>query len=286
MGETILNYLWQALSATFLQILILLGPGLVLTVILNYETAFVQNRAVNSIGRGWYLGLFGWLGTIIHELGHALFCLIFLHKITKLELFHPDPETGTLGYVAHAYNRANIYQLVGNFFIGIGPILLGMGVISLIAFWLLGLNPFSLGNDFSFPVSQLNSWEAFKGLFQGLWNASVNLFAEIFSIQHLSSWQLYVFIYLVFAIGSSITLSPPDIKTALGGFIAIVVVILLFNLATMWAGNYLSNMISRIAGYYALFYTIAFLIMLINLIVVFLLLLPAFMMKKKPARAA
>ena len=35
MFESILSYLWEALSATLIQILILLGPGLLLAIILN-----------------------------------------------------------------------------------------------------------------------------------------------------------------------------------------------------------------------------------------------------------
>jgi hypothetical protein len=158
MVESILSYLWQALSATLIQLLILLGPGLVLTLILNFETRFIENRAVSTMGRGWYLGLCGWLGTIVHELGHAFFCVIFGHKITDMKLFSPNPETGALGYVKHTYNRKNIYQLVGNFFIGIGPILLGTVVIFLLAYWLLNLNPFDTRSYFSFASSQLNSW--------------------------------------------------------------------------------------------------------------------------------
>ena len=143
MVELILSYLGQALAATFIQILILFTPGLLLTLILHFETGFIQHRTINTLGLRWYLGLFGWLGTIIHELGHALFCLIFRHKITEMKLLDPDPETGTLGYVRHSYDPKNIYQLVGNFFIGIGPILLGTAVIFLLCYWLLGLNTFN-----------------------------------------------------------------------------------------------------------------------------------------------
>ena len=85
MVESILSYLWAAILASLIQICIFLIPGLVLTLIMNYVSTFVQRRALLTIGKGWYLGLFGWLGTIIHELGHAVFCLIFRHKITTLK---------------------------------------------------------------------------------------------------------------------------------------------------------------------------------------------------------
>jgi len=285
MVNSILTYVWQALSATLMQILILLVPGLVLTLILNFETAFIQRRAVDSIGRGWYLGLFAWLGTIVHELGHAIFCIIFGHKITDMKLFSPDTETGRLGYVKHSYNPRNIYQLVGNFFIGIGPILLGTTVIFLLAYGLLGLNPFNTSSYFSFDSSQLNSWEAFRELFQNLWNSSGHLFLEIFSWEHISSWQLYAFIYLVFAIGSSITLSPSDIKSALVGFIVIVVLVFILNMATVWAGNFVSNAVIGIAGYYALIYTVVFMIILVNIAVGLLILMPLSLLRSNRSKA-
>ena len=286
MVELILSYLWQALSSTLFQILILLGPGLLLTLILNFETRFIENRAVNTLGRGWYLGLFGWLGTIVHELGHAIFCIIFGHKITDMKLFSPDPETGTLGYIKQSYNRTNIYQLVGNFFIGIGPILLGTAVVFILTYCLLGFNPLNTSSYFNLASSQLNSWDTFRDVFQSLWNSSGHLFLEIFSWQHLSSWQLYAFIYLVFAIGSSITLSPPDIKAALGGFAVIAILIFILNLATVWAGNFVSNIVIGIAGYYALFYTILFLIILVNIAVALLIFLPLSMVRSNHSKAS
>jgi hypothetical protein len=285
MVESILSYLWQALFTTLIQILILLGPGLLLTLIVNFETRFIQNRAIGTLGRGWYLGLFGWLGTVVHELGHAIFCIIFGHKITDLNLFNPDPETGTLGYVKHSYNRANLYQLVGNFFIGIGPIILGTAVIFLLSYWLLGLNPFNLAGNFNAAPTQLNSWDAFGKLFQSLWNSSGHLLNEIFSWQHISSWELYAFIYLVFAIGSSISLSPPDIKAAAGGFVVIVILVFIFNLATVWAGNFVADFVIRITGHYVFFYTITFVILLTNIVVALVVLLPLSLLRLNHSKA-
>ncbi len=274
MIESILSYLWAATLASFTQISIFLIPGLVLTLIMNYVSTFVQRRALLTIGKGWYLGLFGWLGTIIHELGHAVFCLIFRHKITTLKLFDPDPETGTLGYVEHAYDSSSIYQLVGNFFIGIGPILLGTAIIYLLLYFLLSLNPLRLVDNFSITSSHIYSWDVLSQIFQTFWTSSTNLLSEIFSWHNLSTWQLYVFIYLAFTIGSSITLSPSDIKGSLKGLIVILIVIFIFNLATVWAGDLTSNIFIGTVSYFLVFYIAMFLILLLDILVSILLLLP------------
>ncbi len=274
MVESILAYLWAAVLATLIQLGIFLVPGLVLAFIMNYAAGFVECRALATMGRGWYLGLFGWLGTLVHELGHAIFCLIFRHKITDMKLFDPDPDTGTLGYVEHSYNPTNVYQLAGNFFIGLGPILLGTAIIYLLFYWLLGLNLFKLSGDFQIASSHIELWAIVWQTVQNLWISSISLLGGVFSWHNLITWQLYAFIYLAFAIGSSITLSPPDIKVALKGFSVILVLVFVFNLATVWTGDFTSHIVTGTAGYFRVFYAAMFLTLFLNIIVAVLVLLP------------
>jgi len=234
--------------------------------------------------KGWYLGLFGWLGTIIHELGHAIFCLIFRHKITTLKLFEPDPETGTLGYVEHTYDSSSLYQQVGNFCIGIGPILLGTALIYLFLFLLMGLNPLKFAADVSITSPNIYSWNVLTQILQILWTSSTSLISEIFSGNNLSTWQLYVFIYLAFAIGSSITLSPSDIRGALKGLSVILILFFIFNLATVWAGDLTSNIFKGTISYFLVFYISMFLILLMDIFVSFVLLLPLSLMTRHSKR--
>ena len=284
MVEAVLSYLWAAILASLTQIGIFLVPGLVLTLIMNYASTLMQRRALATIGKSWFLGLFGWLGTVIHELGHAFFCLIFRHKITAMKLFDPDPETGTLGYVEHTYDSSNIYQLAGNFFIGIGPILLGTALIYILLFLLLGLNPFNFVTNVDLAMPHIYSWGILTTIFQTFWTSSTGLISEIFSGNNLSTWQLYVFIYLAFVIGSSITLSPSDIKGTLKGLSVILILVFIFNLATVWAGDLTSNIFKGTISYFLVFYISMFLILLMDIFVSFVLLLPLSLMTRHSKR--
>jgi hypothetical protein len=284
MTESILSYLWSAVLASLLQIGIFLLPGLLITLLMNYVSTKLQQRAVGIIGRGWFLGLFGWLGTAVHELGHAFFCLVFGHKIVKISLFEPDPETGTLGYVEHTYEPTNIYQMVGNFFTGIGPILFGTALIYLALYLLLSINALSFVQNISIGSATIYSWDVPFQTLQTLWQSSTSLISAIFTGGNFSSWQLYVFLYIAFCIGSFITLSPPDIKGSLKGMGVILVLILVFNLATVWIGDVTSNIFLATISYYLVFYTALFLILMMDIAVSLVLLLPlSFVQQKQSA---
>jgi hypothetical protein len=248
-------------------------------VVVNYASTLLQRRALLTIGRGWYLGLFGWLGTIIHELGHAFFCIFFRHKITEMKLFDPDPETGTLGYVQHTYEPSSPYQTAGNFFVGIGPILMGVALIYLALFLLLRLNPFHFVVNSGLPSSGIYSWNVLYQVLQSFLTSSQNLVSGIFAAHNFATWQLYLFVYLTFTIGSSIILSPSDIKGALKGLSVILILVFIFNLATVWAGDFTGDIFTTTLSYFLIFY-IAFLLILLMDIGVFILLLPFSLLRR------
>jgi hypothetical protein len=279
------TYLWETTLVSLIQIGVFLGPSLVLAFGMNYESGFVQRRAFIIMGKGWYLGLFGWLGTIVHELSHAIFALVFRHKITAMKLFDPDPEDGTLGYVKTSYNPLSLYQLVGSFFIGIGPILLGTVIIYLLPHLLLNLAPFKLIDSLNITSSQIVSWDTLMQICQTLWSSSISMIWQVFSWHNLSTWQFYVFIYLAFAIGSCIRLSPADLKNASKGFGVILILIFIFNLATVWAGDFTLDVIIRSAGYLRVFYGGMFLILLLNIAVSILLLVPLSLLRSRHSKA-
>lgn len=68
------------------------------------------------------------IGTPVHELGHAVMCPIFGHRIRRIKLWTPKPDDGVYGFVEHTYNRRNLWARLGNLFIALGPIFSGLGV--------------------------------------------------------------------------------------------------------------------------------------------------------------
>lgn len=76
---------------------------------------------VDNLGNNSQL-LVGGLGVVIHELGHAIFAYLFGHQVTKVQLLNLDyRQSGSLGSVNHRWNDRNVYQMLGNFFIGLAP---------------------------------------------------------------------------------------------------------------------------------------------------------------------
>ena len=121
---SLIGYLWGAITTTLSHLFILLGPALILASLMNMVATWVGRQGYRALGyRGFLFGV-SWLGVAVHELGHVIFCFLFLHKVERVRFFDPSSLDGSLGSVEHRYRRNNIYQEIGNFFIGIGPIIL------------------------------------------------------------------------------------------------------------------------------------------------------------------
>lgn len=192
---SIVSYLLQATSVTLKHIFILFGPGLILAVIMYCISELLIEKSVSFFGITFWI-YFSALGVMIHEIGHAIFAVIFGHRVTDVTLFRPDPETGTPGSISHAYNKRNIYQVVGNFFIGIGPIIFGTTVIFLSA-------KLFIGNEFCLPIQGVMIDSKIFGSLEDIWalvkNVSfgaIDMFSVLFGRTNLTNWRFYVFLYL------------------------------------------------------------------------------------------
>lgn len=168
----------------------------------------------------------GIVGTPIHETGHAIFCLIFGHKIVDMKLYQIDNNTGIMGYVNHSFNKKNIYHQIGNFFIGVGPIIFGSLV-------LMGLMFLLIPDTFKQIFSALNSIDGISfSVFDGntylqMITLFSNIFLSIFSLSNFTNWLWWIFIILGILIATHMTLSKADIEGSVWGFVVLVALMLI-----------------------------------------------------------
>lgn len=207
------------------------------------------------------------IGTPVHEIGHAIMCVIFLHRINKIKLLQFHSTDGTLGYVEHSYNKKNIYQRIGNFFIGVGPILSGTFVLLLSLYFLL---PSSFTAFNSSLKQNLNYTTIDFGLIKYIFFNSLYLIKYIFSITNLIRINFWIFVIIAFSVSSHIALSKPDIKGALDGFLMLYIIIIFLNaLAQNFSVNTF-DYILRITKYNAYFSSLLFLALLFSVISFFI----------------
>ncbi len=164
----------------------------------------------------------GALGTPIHELSHAAMCVVFRHKIHEIKLFQIGDEDGVLGYVSHSYNPKNIWAVIGNYFIGVAPIIGGSGVIYLLISWLLP-------NAYTEISSLLSGFAADGVSIDGIFGVCLGMIAALFS--NITAGFAFWFFYIVaMCIALHVTLSGADIKGALPALPMLAGAILVINL--------------------------------------------------------
>ena len=186
------------------------------------------------------------LGTPVHELGHALMCLAFGHKITDMKLWQPTAPDGRLGYVTHAYRPRNLYHILGNLFIGIGPIFSGMGVL-ILAVW-LGF-PESFGSFAASALTAAEEGHILTLLLEGI-TLLPRMVTELFRGETAPLWLSILAILLILAVSQHISLSVDDIKGALR---AIPLYLLLVLILTVVCGLLGQEAMDTVMGGLALF---------------------------------
>ena len=267
-----LKYLLETILATSLQLALLLGPLLVLALCINLVAMLVRKLALEIMGEKVFVFGFKWLGTPVHELGHAIFAILFFHKITAIKLFDPKASDGTYGYVQHSFRRGNIYQETGGFFIGIGPVLMGAGMLFLLTFLLFGFNVTSIGPA-AIRTDDMTNGASLLTMISELGKGFVAFSGRIIAGPLSDWWKVVIFIYLLFSIGSSVTLSPADLKGAGRGFLFFLGILFIFNLVTLWIGPFATKASAVAGNFFSRFYFLMVMIIIFNAIFALLLLM-------------
>ncbi|MBE6693275.1 MAG: hypothetical protein E7589_00720 [Ruminococcaceae bacterium] len=195
------------------------------------------------------------VGTPIHELGHAVMCLIFRHKINEICLWDPHATDGTLGYVNHSYNPKNIYHRIGNLFIGLGPIFSGLGVLTLLMFLVF---PDTTNAYFTNAASIVRTdGNIFMILVEGL-----KMIPAMFTEESVNIWLRILAVIVMLSVSLHISLSPADIKGSLSAlpfyFGAVLLVTVITSLIGRAAMSAVSTALATFNAYLVMLFTIVF----------------------------
>ncbi len=213
----------MAIFSSFLnQILFTVGVIFVFGLLI----ALGRRAFCNLLGSAGYKFILatGIIGTPIHELSHALMCLVFGHKITEIKLFQLHSDDGTLGYVNHSYNPKNIYHQIGNFFIGIAPIVVGSAFLFLFMFLLTPAT-------FSGVMAEIGAFNASNGTFEisSILELFVGILGAIFGGNSIGNFLWWIFFVLAIMISSHMELSGADIKGSVVGVLVFAGILLVVD---------------------------------------------------------
>ena len=231
MFKDIIYFIAIILSKTFIDLFRLFGNIIIFGFILYLLSSMTRRIFAKTLGAKTELYITGWIGTPIHELSHALFCIIFNHQINDIKLF--TTKSDTIGYVLHSYDSRSWYQQIGNFFIGVGPIIIGALIVYFLFLLLapeLKENIFSVNIDYDKSAGILNMiYSGISNIFISILNIFSNIIKNIFASQSYKNIGFWIFIYLSISIASHMELSPADISHAWKGMLVIFAVSLIFN---------------------------------------------------------
>ncbi|GIM29725.1 hypothetical protein CPJCM30710_23910 [Clostridium polyendosporum] len=223
------KFILDIIKISFIQVVYALG----IIVICGFLLEIIERKSNEFMQKS-----FGWKGILVtaligapvHELGHAIMCLVFRHKINEIKLIRPlaSKQDGIMGFVSHSYNPKSLYQKIGNFFIGIGPIIFGSGVMLLSMKFLMNQ---MYNNFYSFALEQHKSITGFNtSFFIILKNIFIQLLHGIFNYGNLLSLNFWIFILIIISISSHMALSAADIKESARGIVFIYIVSLFLSL--------------------------------------------------------
>ena len=196
--------------------------------LIAYVIARIFSRLVGK-GSGAIFDLTSAIGTPVHELGHAVMCKLFGHKITRMQLWNPKPTNGIYGFVEHSYSRKNLWARLGNLFIGMGPLFSGLGVI-ILALWLCYPQLWQSYLEHSSALATYEGTLPVRDVGEGV----VMLFSGIPAAFRADWLKSLLGLVVILPVSLHITLSPQDIRNSLGSLPLYLFLVGMVSCATFW----------------------------------------------------
>ena len=188
--------------------------------------------------------VFGLVGTPIHELSHAVFCLIFGHKIKGINLYSPSKFNSSLGSITYAYD--NFFHRIGLFFIGIGPVLGGSAAILFLMYLLVP-------NLYGTLIANINQLTIDNNFFINYVAVIGDTVPAVFNKVYFDNECYWIFLVLALMIASHMELSASDISGAKLGLAFLSVLLLVVDAVVYVVAPGLLEAITFITFYFGLF---------------------------------
>lgn len=169
----------------------------IVVIILKHFGDALQEELLVSSGKIWIL----MPGTIIHELSHLFFVLLFGLHVDDVSLFHFDQETGELGSVSYSYNSHSIKDRIGVTLSSVAPIF-GITAFEYLGYWFL----------FKDHVKVLMN--------DALENNLIDFIKDFFMTGSLTKMILFILLSSLFLSGYSI--SSEDVHGILSGILFLI----------------------------------------------------------------
>ena len=238
MTDTV-QFILEVLTATAIQMLVLFGPLLAVGFLISVFEKFSNRMLIRTFGVKAVIYLTGWLGTTVHESGHAFFCLVFGHRIHKFVPFKPEQTSSggyRLGYVRHSC-KGTLWNNIGYLFIGTGPIIFGSAIIALLIRFLL-----PGGSDFFGDLhSTSSSLDPTPVGFGTMFVETIRMTGEtIFWSEGwhtFARWEFWLFVALASSISLHMSLSRPDLDGAWKGTVFMAVSLMALNILFVAIGK-------------------------------------------------
>lgn len=167
-----------------------------LLIVFSFVLDYLWSRIFPRHGYRWFITP----GIIIHELSHAIACVLMRAKIMRIRFFAPEG-----GEVEHGQPRVPI---IGKPIIGLAP-LFGCS-LSLWGLFVI------FGYHNSFPTIDF-SGEFFQNV-NLLFQSALDFFRE-----YSHEWKFWLFLYIATGISASIAPSTVDIKNAIWGILFLII---------------------------------------------------------------
>lgn len=235
--EAILQLLLQGFINTGLFLATVVLPTLALCFVLLIVSRWMNDRLLKMFGWRGVLAL-AWLGTPVHELSHAIACIIGRNRIEEIRLFRPDKTTGVLGYVKRSYDRKSFYQrTIGNTLIAVAPFFGGALVIWLLTYFLYP-SLLTFARNFAIPsLAEVGSLAGLGDYAESVYATIKQFSFVLFSMENLTTWQFWAYLFTMISVAAYLSPSSSDFNGFWPPVIVLVVLLFLFQTILLFIGE-------------------------------------------------